>query len=65
MMNYRIWKCDDKDYLLVEVWDDCDIPSVQKEFIEKGYIVIETKLNIFKNHFIKFMALNLDGIDGE
>ena len=38
MMNYRIWKCNkNDDYLLIEVFNECDIPSIQKSFIEKGY----------------------------
>ena len=58
MMNYRIWKTDDDEYILVEAWNDCDIPSIQKEFIEKGYFVVETEFNVFGNHFIKFKSLN-------
>ena len=54
MMNYRIWKCDGFDnYLLIEVFNESDIPSIQKHFIEKGYIILQTEKYIFGYHFIK------------
>ena len=68
MKNYRIWKCDDtieSEYIIVEVWNKCDIASIQKMFIEKGYIVMETQFNVFGSHFIKLKSLNLEGIDNE
>ena len=38
MKNYRIWKQENnEDELLVEVFNECDILSIQKEFTEKGY----------------------------
>lgn len=66
MMNYRIWKCDDDEYIIVEVFNKCDIRSIQKEFINKGYVVIETtQFNVFGHHLIKLKSLNLNGIDNE
>lgn len=54
MMNYRIWKCDGFDnYLLIEVFNESDIPGIQKHFIEKGYIILQTEKYIFGYHFIK------------
>lgn len=54
MMNYRIWECYGYDnYLLIEVFDECDIPSIQKEFIEKGYMILQTEKDVFGNYFIK------------
>jgi len=41
MSNYRIWKIDEnEDELLIEIFHESDLQSVQKEFLEKGYIVI-------------------------
>jgi len=55
MSNYRIWKCDeDNNFLLIEVFDECDVLSIQKEFVEKGYIIIQTEA-IFGHHFIKVL----------
>lgn len=54
MKNYRIWKNDENDnYLLIEVFNECDIPSIQKEFTEKGYMILQTEINVFGYHFIK------------
>ncbi len=42
MKNYKIWKQkDNEEQLLVEVFNDCDVISVQKEFIEDGYKIIQ------------------------
>lgn len=40
MSNYIIWKCENEDELLIEIFNESDLSSVQKEFIEKGYIII-------------------------
>ena len=40
MSNYRIWKCENEDELLIEIFNESDLSSVQKEFLEKGYIII-------------------------
>ena len=41
MSNYRIWKIDEnEDELLIEIFHESDLPDIQKEFIEKGYIII-------------------------
>lgn len=65
MINYRIWECKDADYILVEVWNKCDIPSIQKMFIERGYVVLRTEFSICGNYFIKLKSLNLEGIENE
>lgn len=41
-MNYRIWLSDcSESEILVEVFNSCDIWEVQKEFVNKGYIIDE------------------------
>ncbi|MBR4693887.1 MAG: hypothetical protein IKP07_03665 [Bacilli bacterium] len=40
MSNYIIWKCENEDELLIEIFHESDLQSVQKEFLEKGYIII-------------------------
>ena len=41
MSNYRIWEIDEnEDELLIEIFHESDLPDIQKEFLEKGYIVI-------------------------
>ena len=41
MSNYRIWKIDEnEDELLIEIFHESDLSNIQKEFLEKGYIVI-------------------------
>lgn len=40
MSNYIIWKCENEDDLLIEIFKERDLPDIQKEFLEKGYIII-------------------------
>lgn len=40
MGKYIIWKSDNSIELLVEILNECDLQDVQKEFLEKGYIII-------------------------
>lgn len=40
MSNYIIWKCENEAELLIEILNESDLPSVQKELLEKGYIII-------------------------
>ena len=40
MSKYIIWKCENEAELLIEILNECDLSSVQKEFLEKGYIII-------------------------
>lgn len=40
MTNYIIWKRGNEDELLIELFHESDLPDVQKEFLEKGYIII-------------------------
>ncbi len=42
MMNYIIWRDENNKYeLLIEVFNSSDVLSVQKQFVNKGYIVTE------------------------
>lgn len=40
MIKYIIWHCNNESELLIEILNECDLPDVQKEFLEKGYIII-------------------------
>lgn len=40
MNNYRVWKCDNDEELLIEIFNEEDLLSVQQEFANKGYIII-------------------------
>lgn len=40
MIKYIIWKREIENELLIEILNECDLPNIQKEFIEKGYIII-------------------------
>ncbi len=40
MKKYIIWKCENEAELLIEILNECDLPDVEKEFLEKGYIII-------------------------
>ena len=40
MSNYVIWRRKSVDELLIEIFHESDLQSVQKEFLEQGYIII-------------------------
>ena len=40
MSNYIIWRRKSVDELLIEIFNENDLENVQKEFLEKGYIII-------------------------
>lgn len=42
MNNYLIWECEHDRDKLVQVFNECDLPSVQEEFIKQGYFIKET-----------------------
>lgn len=42
MMNYTVWTNENnEDELLIEVFNGCDLLSVQKQFVNNGYIIEE------------------------
>lgn len=54
MRNYRIWKIEDDDEtIIVELFNNCDILSVQKEFVNKGYIVKEVVIGFNDKYMMK------------
>ena len=65
MVNYRIWKTDDAydNYILFKVFNIYDITCIQKEFIEKGYIVIQTEYGVFGHAFIKFKKSDEEAVE--
>lgn len=52
MRKYIIWKSENEAELLIEILNECDLPSVQKEFLEKGYIIIRVDY-AFDNVFMR------------
>ena len=52
MIKYIIWKNDNTPELLIEIFNECDLPNIQKEFLEKGYIIIRVG-HLFDKVFMK------------
>ena len=52
MRKYIIWKSENEAELLIEILNECDLPDVQKEFLEKGYIIIRVDY-AFDNVFMR------------
>ena len=59
MMNYAIWTVKDDDEILVEVYNciDIEVAHVEKTFLEKGYVILETAWNVFGSAFIKMSKI--------
>ena len=53
MSDYIIWKIDEnEDELLIEIFHESDLSNIQKEFLEKGYIIIKVDY-AFNSVFMK------------
>ena len=52
MNNYIIWKSENSNELLIEILNKCDLSNVQKEFLEKGYVITRVSLD-FDRIFMK------------
>lgn len=52
MIKYIIWKNENTPELLIEIFNECDLQGVQKEFLEKGYIIIRVG-HLFDKVFMK------------
>jgi len=52
MSNYIIWDYGNDDELLIEIFHESNLSSVQKEFLEKGYIIIRVDY-AFNSVFMK------------
>lgn len=52
MRKYIIWECKIKSELLIEILNECDLQDVQKEFLEKGYIIIRVCHAFDKVHML-------------
>lgn len=57
MSSYIIWKCEYEAELLIELLNECDLPDVQKEFLEKGYIILRVDY-AFNKVFMKVVENN-------
>ena len=57
MKKYIIWKTENDAELLIEILNECDLPDVQKEFLEKGYIIIRVDY-AFDKVFMKVVKDN-------
>lgn len=57
MSKYREWK-DEFGGILVEIFNECDILNIQREYIDKGYLIIEICRGVFGNHtFMKIVKI--------
>jgi hypothetical protein len=52
MINYIIWKNENTPELLIEILNECDLPNIQKEFLEKGYTILRVD-HAFDKTFMK------------
>ena len=52
MTNYIVWKYENENELLIEIFHESNLSSVQKEFLEKGYIIIRVDY-AFNDVFMK------------
>ena len=57
MINYLIWECEHDSDKLVQVFNKCDLPSVQEEFIKKGYYIKETFIGKGGDYFFVIRKL--------
>lgn len=55
MNNYIIWKCEYERELLIEILNECDLPNIQKEFLEKGYIILRVG-HLFDKVFMRVVS---------
>lgn len=52
MNKYIIWECKNRNELLIEILNECDLHEIQKEFLEKGYIIVRVDY-AFEEVFMK------------
>lgn len=50
MGSYRIYESESGYEILVKVYDKFEVKNVQKELIEKGYVIIKTTMLGFDEH---------------
>lgn len=54
MKNYKVFKSVDNDKeLFIEVFNSCDVYNVQKEFVNKGYVIKLSFDTVTGSSFIK------------
>lgn len=55
MSNYCVWnKENDDTRIIIQVFNKCDLADVQKEFIEKGYVIEQV---VYIGNDVGFMAI--------
>lgn len=59
MSEYRIWKCDNDEELLIEIFNEQDLLSVQKEFVNKGYVIVKYDY-AFREVFLQVVMIGDD-----
>ena len=57
MSNYFIWECEHDSDKLVQVFNKCDLPSVQEQFIKQGYFIKETFIGKEGDYFFVIRRL--------
>ena len=58
MMNYFVWECEYCGDKMVQVFNYCDLPSVQEQFAKQGYVILETF--IVKDGYFFFVVRRLE-----
>lgn len=60
MINYSIWECEYDRDKLVQVFNKCDLPSVQEQFVKQGYFIRETFIGKDGDYFFVIRRLELE-----
>lgn len=61
MRNYVIWESERGSEKMVQVFNKYDLPSVQEEFVKKGYFIQETFIGAYGNYFFVIGELEYNG----
>lgn len=57
MSNYMIWK-NEFDEIIVQVFNEYDLRCIQKDFIDKGYCILETFQDRVGHYYFKVVNTN-------
>ena len=57
MRNYIIWKSEHSIDILVQVFNEYDLPSVQEQFAKEGYFIVETFVGKDRDYFFVIRRL--------
>ena len=57
MSNYMIWK-NEFNEIIVQVFNEYDLRHIQKDFIDKGYYILETFQDRMGDYYFKVVDTN-------